>query len=245
MVLAVLKREMDAQDPTSQAELDYKRAQTEKLRRESADVGGTEYGLVPVYGRDADGNLVVMQPGKDGSLVRSKVPEGVTPDLGVKKAEEAAGTARGKAQGEAEIGLPDAVAKADQSIALIDEMLAHPGRETATGLSSWIDPRNYLAGTDATDFNVRRDQLQGRAFLEAFDSLKGGGQITEVEGQKATDAIARLNTAQSDQAYVDALKELRGILELGKQRAARRAGGVAPSGRAPKVIDGYTIEEVP
>ena len=64
------------------------------------------------------------------------------------------------------------------------------------------------------------DQLGGAAFLQAFESLKGGGQITEVEGKKATDAMARLNRAQSDGEFELALRELREIMTAGYKRLA-------------------------
>ena len=39
----------------------------------------SEVGLQPVFGRDADGNVVILQLSKDGTAVRTQVPEGVTP----------------------------------------------------------------------------------------------------------------------------------------------------------------------
>ncbi len=50
----------------------------------------------------------------------------------------------------------------------------------------WID---YVSSP--RDFNAMLDQVQGGAFLQAFESLKGGGQITQIEGEKATQAIVR------------------------------------------------------
>jgi hypothetical protein len=104
------------------------------------------------------------------------------------------------------------IATMADSIQTIDKALTHPGRTTATGVSGQIDPRNYLAGTDATNFKVLMDQIGGKAFLQAFESLKGGGQITETEGKKATDAIARLNRAQSDAEFQQALVDFRQVL---------------------------------
>lgn len=248
---AQLQQYMQGQDPMRQLDMDYKRAQIGKLQREAT--GPSELGLNPQYGVDANGNPVLIQIGKDGKAVQTALPEGVTlskepikMDAGThfvlldpitrqpvgqvpKENREAAretaiGKIEGETLGEAQVNLGGTLQKADQSIALIDQMLEHPGFEAATGLSSIIDPRNYIAGTDATDFNVMRKQLEGKAFLEAFESLKGGGQITEVEGKKATEAIARLSTTQSEQAYREALMELRGILELGKLRSMQRAG---------------------
>jgi len=139
-------------------------------------------------------------------------------------------------------------------LGVIDKALNHPGRETVTGMSGVLDPTNYMRGTDARDFQVVNDQLQGAAFLQAFESLKGGGQITEVEGKKATDAMARLNTAQSDNEYKTALEELRGIMAS----AQSRLGGVPAQGgnltnessppaklqgpQAGAVVDGYRFK---
>ena len=143
---------------------------------------------------------------------------------------------RGEAAGRAVAGLPEAVAKADQSITLIDQMIKHPGRETATGVSGALDPRNYLPGTSARDFQVRAKQLTGQAFLAAFESLKGGGHITEIEGQKATEAIARLDRSQSDDEFMQSLKDLRLVLQQGKARAVIKANALksSPSPRVPQ-----------
>jgi hypothetical protein len=108
----------------------------------------------------------------------------------------------------------------DAQIGAINKAIDHPGRKTATGLSGQLDPRNYMAGTNAKDFQVVLDQLGGSAFLQAFESLKGGGQITEVEGTKATAAIARLNRAQSDGEFLVALQDLREVMEAGRKRLA-------------------------
>lgn len=211
-------------------------------------LGESEAGLNLVYGQDKDGNTIAFQPLKGGGLRQVEIPEGAKLTPGISNIDTGTGTltvnnktglpvlqtakdlsgaerekAMGKAQGDAQINLGSNLQKADYSIGLIDQMLAHPGLETAVGLSGTLDPRNYISGTHATDFNVRRKQLEGRAFLEAFDSLKGAGQITEIEGQKATEAIARLSTAQSEGSYKLALRELREILEVGKERARQRA----------------------
>jgi hypothetical protein len=220
--------------------------------------GSTEYGLNPIYGQDESGNTVLGQVSKNGTFKPLEMPKGFTPSTGADKVDmgtqwgildkktgqitqyipkdnlnaakdTAIGTATGKAQGDAQVSLGSSLQKADQSIGLIDTMLKHPGLDTAVGASSVWDPRNYMAGTDATNFNVMRKQLEGKAFLEAFESLKGAGQITEVEGTKATEAIARLSTAQSEDAYRGALTELKGILEQGKQRSIQRAGGGNPT----------------
>lgn len=198
---------------------------------EPGGIGGMpKTSLNPVFLEGPEGKVSIGQLTDAGELRLSQMPEGYQPMSPFERSRQ---TASGKVAGESEatatVNAPAQVQKADETIRLIDAMIEHPGRETATGLSSVLDPRNYVAGTDATDFNVRRKQLEGRAFLEAFESLKGGGQITQIEGEKATQAIARLSTAQSEKAYLEALMELRGIAELAKQRARTRIEGGASS----------------
>lgn len=163
-----------------------------------------------------------------------------------KKVGEAAGTKVAEA--------PSAIVSADQMLDSIDGVLKHPGLRMGTGLTGTV--LSKVPGTDAYDFAQRADQLKGQAFLQAFQTLKGGGQITEVEGKKATDAIARLNTAQSEDAYRTALGDLRGIVQAAKARAVGSSGGAAqaspvrvtspeeasklPSGTAILLPDGST-----
>ena len=143
---------------------------------------------------------------------------------GQKKAAEFAAERRSKALAD----LPVTMQTSQQTIDVIDKALNHPGLSIATGLSSKIDPRNLVPGQPGYDFGVVMDQLKGKAFLEAFATLKGGGQITEVEGKKATDAIARLNTAQSEPEFKQSLRELRQIAKNAQERAIRLAQGQQP-----------------
>lgn len=210
--------------------------------------GAGEYGMQPIYGTNEKDETVILQLGKSGDTIQSKLPPGVklTPgveriDLGTewglfdKKAGAIVGRVpkdiegkesaeeRGKAQGQAQVSLPATLTKIDYSLKLVDDLIAHPGRGTGTGMSSRLDPRNIIPGTDAYNFGVRAKQVEGRAFLDAFESLRGGGAITETEGAKATQAVARLNTAQSDEEYKVALGELQSMLRSGRENAIRKA----------------------
>ena len=108
---------------------------------------------------------------------------------------------------------------------LVNKALLHPGLSTSTGLSGTLDPRNYIPGTNAKNFGAIQKQLQGNAFLSAYASLKGGGQITEVEGMKAENAIARLQTAQSTDEYKSALKDYQTVIGQGLKRMGVDVGG--------------------
>lgn len=145
-------------------------------------------------------------------------------------------------QAESSAALPQVIAAADETVNLLDRVLNHPGRESATGTSS-LNPLNRIPGTSAYDFNVLLDQIKGQAFLQAFQSLRGGGAITEREGQAATNAIARLNAAQSEQEFVSAINDLKRIVSQGRTRAIEKASrsGTQP---AAQPTSGWSIQRV-
>ena len=156
----------------------------------------------------------------------------------------AEGTALGKTAGEstgtARANLPKAEGQADEMLAVIDGILKDPAFAGGVGLKGpgflFGAKEKPIAGTPEAGFQSRVDQLQGQAFLQAFESLKGGGQITEVEGRKATEAIGRLSTAQSESAFRGAMNELKGIIVRAKSRA--RAKAASPD------AGGWSIEEI-
>jgi hypothetical protein len=126
-------------------------------------------------------------------------------------------------------GAPNAYSTAIQTLKNIDAAIAHPGREEATGVSG-IAMRN-LPATNARDFSNRASQLGGAAFREAYESLKGGGAISQTEGEKATQSVARLQDLNvKDEAYLQALKEYRDIIENSAKKALQKMGGKLPEG---------------
>ena len=100
-------------------------------------------------------------------------------------------------------------------VATIDGILTDPALSSATGILAFTQA---IPGTPQRRVGSRIAQLNGQAFLQAFESLKGGGQITEIEGQKATEAVGRLDSAQRTEDYVASLTELRDILNLAQSR---------------------------
>jgi hypothetical protein len=135
---------------------------------------------------------------------------------------------------------PQSVENANNMLSVLDKAINHPGRELATGFSSTFN-KFQPAGSQARDFLTVTDQIKGAAFLQAFESLKGGGQITEVEGKKGTDAIARLNEAQSEGEYLAALNDFKAIVTRGKERAEGRLGAGSTAGNvaSPMTDDDY------
>jgi len=124
---------------------------------------------------------------------------------------------RGKAIADA----PRVVDNANEAIRLADELIKHPGMKQAVGASSMLGIQK-IPGTQARDFMNRLDQIKGGAFLEAFNTLRGGGQITEIEGKKATDAIARMDNATSEEAFAQAVMDYKNVIQDGVERAKRK-----------------------
>lgn len=162
------------------------------------------------------------------------LPPGVTPA-------GAAALAKDKAlkDQDAARDFPKAQAFANQAIQNIDAMIGdidkggktatHPGFQDVIG-ATWKPGFRFIPGTDASDFDARFEQVKGQTFLQAFESLKGGGQITEIEGKKATDALNRMQRSQSEKEFVTAAREFQKQLKLGVELAAKRAGGSGATG---------------
>ena len=144
--------------------------------------------------------------------------------------------AAGKIEGENEANSAATIdadlAQADEAMALIDSVVNDPALASITGMVQGNLPPLTQGGVD---LNVKIQQLQGKAFLEAFESLKGGGAISEREGTAATAAMARLDRAQSTEEYQAALLELKDILAKGVERARVKAGK-APAPAKPDVV---------
>lgn len=155
------------------------------------------------------------------------------------------GQTLGKNKAVAEQALPGALQTAEESIRLIDEMVGkapvkdasgkviqagtkpHPGFKNYVG-AALVPGMRFIEGSDTASFEVRQKQIEGKAFLEAFNALKGGGSITEKEGEKATAAIMRMNKASKESEYIAAARELQGILRTGMDRSRARAGQTSP-----------------
>jgi hypothetical protein len=131
--------------------------------------------------------------------------------------------------------LPVVISKANQAVQLIDEMIGkrnqqgdllegekpHAGFKTTVGVG--FPGARFVPGSPAADFMTYFDQVTGQSFLEAFETLKGGGQITEIEGQKATSAINRMSIASSEKEFVKAAIDLQTVIKAGAERAQKKA----------------------
>jgi hypothetical protein len=161
-------------------------------------------------------------------------------------------------QAEAFAALPAAKASVESGLQAINEMIGdttvdkkgnvvygkvqpHPGFNGAVGISgigSGFGASGYIPGTDVTDFKTRFDQVKGQAFLGAINTLRGTGQITEIEGDKATKAINRMSLAQSESEFVKAANDFRDALNKGYTAAQQKAGVVPMNPTAQPSLGG-------
>jgi len=219
-----------------------------------AGPGGGEFGLNVIYGVDPQTNeTVIGQVGKDGSFHRVDTggfrPVGSTTqqNLGTTyvtrdRAGNVTSTSpidnAGKAQDENfgknlaanQQALPQVEASANQLLSSIDSLASDPYLPSMVGPVAGRWSPNWTA--DSQRVQGKMDQIGGQTFLQAFNMLRGAGQITEVEGQKATAAMGRLNTAQSEADYREALGELRSVVSGAIQRARSQAGAATSGGGA-------------
>lgn len=154
-------------------------------------------------------------------------------------------------QAQAKSELPEITAKANYTKNLVDSIVNHPAMGNVIGAPESVSGAAYkvfgsaIPGTQEADFAARLEQLGGRQFLEAFESLKGGGQITEVEGKKATAAMSRLlQTGQPEETYREAAKELQNVLDLGVVRAQRAADDTTSGGGEQSIPQGVTEDDI-
>jgi len=154
------------------------------------------------------------------------------------------GKAIAKGDVAAKQALPKIISDAQLALDVVDQMVGkqevrdakgkviqaatapHPGFQDAVG-ATWKPGARFVPGTNAASFQTLQNQVEGTAFLSAFEALKGGGSISEKEGEKATAARMRMSLAQNEQEYIKAAREFQDIVRKGVENAQRKAGGLA------------------
>lgn len=223
---------------------------------------GNEFGLNPIYGtrvnpQTGKEETVLLQTGKTGEAIQTKIPEGIKISGNIEKIDSgtywtlmdkrtgqvigtqpkdvqgaAAAEKRGTEQGTAQAALPGAATDAEQAVKKINELIDHPGLDSIVGPIDQLRGSMTL-GEKGRDALARYNQLKGTAFLQGYQLLRGGGAITEIEGKKAEDAIARLDRSQSEAEFKQALRDFRDAVQVGLQKLQAKAGGGTPTAAAP------------
>ena len=117
---------------------------------------------------------------------------------------------------------------ATNALATVDSVLKHPGMSGFFGPGSVAGKMaGMVPGTDSKDFRSLVDTLKSQAFLTQIEKMRGMGQLTELEGKKITDAVANLDTDQSQ----GQLKAQLGVVRNSLQKVQSRltATNAAPT----------------
>jgi len=190
-------------------EIDFPEGISPAPRLNWGDLGNRRVGFDPITGKPVTSYDIKPGPTQ-------------TPDYqGAVETAKTSGRESAEAKVKAAQNLPQAEASADELMRNLDRLVTHPGLGAAVGASSLIP---VVPGTSQADFVTLLDQIGGSQFLQAFQSLKGGGTITEIEGKKAEAAIARMNRRQSEEEFVKSANEFRDIVAKGIERQRRAAG---------------------
>jgi len=148
---------------------------------------------------------------------------------GAKKSEEVVGEDIGKLRA----GIGKAERNADYLLTKVDQLLTHPGFEVSVGASA--QPFfQLIPGTDKADWYARFKEVQGQQFLQAIESLRGTGSITEKEGIEAKAAISRMSTSQSEAEFRTAAQDFQNIVKRGIDASRSKLGQASKYGTAPE-----------
>jgi len=224
----------------------------QRARVESAEGGTTRQGLpqnpaampAPVSEHPTDGMLLppTASAGTPGDASMFSVP--ATGNRKVDAAlQQKALEGQIERQQKSQTELPKVTSQGKYMLSVIDQALNSPGLEESVGGPAGLTGRlaqTFPITQGQRDFAPIAEQLRGNTFLTAYQELKGGGAITEVEGQKAEAAIARLQQYQSGPAYRAALEELKTVVQGAMGRAENAAAGnyrsaAGPAPSAPSV----------
>jgi hypothetical protein len=206
----------------------------------SAPGGGVQSkaGLTPVLLQNDNGDLIYGQATQDGKIVASSMPDGYKPVSPYQKSFETnRGMKEGQAVGAAAGALPGATQLSQNIAQQVDDLKNDPYLPNMVGPVYGRMP-NFTA--DAERVQEKINQLQGGAFLQARQALKGGGAITDYEGRKAEEAYTRLSQAQNLDDFKKALDDFnfytqQGLAKLQAQAGQQRLG--TPNGPMGGAVD--------
>ena len=199
--------------------------------------GAGEYGLAPIYGRDADGNRVLIQANKAGGVRQADLPEGVTLEDDYSRTfsreiakEDAKKAAYATTAGQA---LSAFETKTDELLVQIDDAVEKTNKGN-TGLIG-----QFIA---AGDLDGVLDSIGAKAMLSELVAIKaqGGalGALSDSEGKALRDAAVNVARSQSEEQLDRNLKAYRLQVENSRMRLKQafeeqyvnNVGGARPAG---------------
>lgn len=173
---------------------------------------------------DGKGGWVVPAPRKEKPIVvnagggagTGKAPSGYryTPEGNL---EAIPGGPAAQKQADRIKNLEDGKAAIDLSIATVDKLANHPGRNMATGKSRVLQAQR-IPGTDAYDFDKELESFDAQLFLSNIQSMKGMGALSNAEGAKVSAAAGAIKPGMKDESFLANIKFIKTTLENAKKR---------------------------
>ena len=97
-------------------------------------------------------------------------------------------------------------------------MLNDPAVDDIFGTVAGATPSIRQSSVDA---EARLGQIKGGAFLQAIQSMRGMGALSNAEGEAATRAATALNLRMSPEAAKEEMRRMMAVLDAGQERALR------------------------
>lgn len=205
-----------------------------KLQSDAAKAaagGAGDWGSTVMLGRDKNGNAVPLRAAPGGGLSIAATPDGITFDPGGMAGARESATVDAKTAAQARQALPGAEQAVGVALQAIDEI-----RNNSAGMADQFGstlgvPNRWMParpGSERGNLIPALEQVQGQGFLQARQMLKGGGAITDWEGQKAEMAYSRMQSAIAngdEQSFLDALTDFEDAVVTGYQKLQAAAQG--------------------
>jgi hypothetical protein len=211
----------------------------EAARRAQASAASSagRFGVTPVFGRDANGNRVLLQTNTAGGVDMASLPEGVTLEddysrsfnrtLGTEDAKKAA------YESQAGQALTAFETRAEELMGQIDTAI-----DQTSGLNTGVIGQFIAAG----DLDGTLDAIGAKAMLSELIAIKnqGGalGALSDSEGKALRDAAVNVARSQSEKQLDANLKAYRLQVETSRMRLKQafeeqyvnNSGGARPAG---------------
>jgi hypothetical protein len=225
-------------------------AQGQAIATTDSEFGGIEMEFLtdsagnPVIKRDI--NMIDMGGGGVGSLnvndPNAEINEVVSREDATSANASSAGaqvvaTALAKDAVGAAINLQSTQDNARTMSDLFSRIRNHRGREAVlNSILGTMNPMLVIPNSAELDFNSILKELQGDVFMTAYEGLKGSGQITEIEGEKAEQAIQNMTINQSEEQFMESLDILENIVMQATREATNKANKLKVSKTSTGVI---------
>lgn len=157
------------------------------------------------------------------------------------KGAQAAAVAENKVKGTTKANLPSFEAVLTTARNRIEQVRKDPAIDAIFGsptLKKMLTQGGFgafgaIPGTPAADAAAKVTALVSELRSQAYETLKGGGQITEAESKFASESLANLERAQSKQSFMLELKNLESVLNRAEAAAKSKAGVSSESTNQP------------